>query len=245
VRLVVGSGYTLFMSTLAITWLGHATCLFQSPGNTRLLADPWLATNPACPPQWHHPSPLDGVLISHGHSDHIEDAEGVARATGATVVSNFEICSWLGKKGVRNTKPMNKGGTVQVGDVQITMVNAEHSSSYDDQGTTVYLGEAAGFILRAPGAPTVYFAGDTGLFGDMRLIGDLYKPQLACLPIGDVFTMGPEQAARACEMLGVSQVLPIHHGTFPLLTGTPAALTALVDMTGVQVIDLKPGETAQ
>jgi len=140
---------------------------------------------------------------------------------------------------------MNKGGTVQVGDVQITMIDAQHSSSYDDQGTTVYLGEAAGFILRAPGAPTVYFAGDTGLFGDMRLIGDLYKPQLACLPIGDVFTMGPEQAARACEMLGVSQVLPIHHGTFPVLTGTPSALKALVELTGVQVLDLKPGETAQ
>jgi L-ascorbate metabolism protein UlaG (beta-lactamase superfamily) len=233
------------MSKLAITWIGHAATLFRSPGNTRLLVDPWLKNNPKCPPAWHQPSPVDAVLVSHGHSDHIEDAASVARATNAVVVSNFEICTWLSKKGVRSIKPMNKGGTVEVGDVRITMVDALHSSSCDDNGVTQYLGEAAGFVLRAEGAPTVYFAGDTGVFGDMRLIAELYAPEIACLPIGDVFTMGPEQAARACEMLRVKQVLPIHHGTFPLLTGTPAALRTLVEPKGVQVLELAPGETAE
>lgn len=232
-------------ATWSITWLGHATCLFCSPGGTRLIADPWLKTNPTCPPRFHQPPKVQGVLVSHGHSDHVEDAAAVARASNATVVANFEICTWLGKKGVRNTRPMNKGGTVQVGDVRITMVDALHSSSYEEGGVTQYLGEAAGFVLRAEGAPTIYFAGDTAVFGDMRLIADLYHPDIACLPIGDVFTMGPEQAALACALLGVRQVLPIHHGTFPLLTGTPDALRALVSPLGVQVLDLKPGETAE
>jgi L-ascorbate metabolism protein UlaG (beta-lactamase superfamily) len=227
-----------------MTWLGHATCLFRFPDGTTLLADPWLKGNPACPAKWHQPPRVDGVLVSHGHSDHVSDAAAVARASDAAVVANFEICTWLDRKGVRNTRPMNKGGTVQVGGVRVTMVDALHSSSFDENGVTQYLGEAAGFVLRADGAPTVYFAGDTGLFGDMRLIAELYQPAIACLPIGDVFTMGPEQAARACAFLGVRQVLPIHHGTFPMLTGTPEALRALV-APGVEVLDLKPGETAE
>ena len=233
------------MSKLAITWLGHGTSLVRSPAGARLLIDPWLKTNPACPPAWHNPSPITAILITHGHSDHIEDAAAVARGTGATVVANFEICGWLAKKGVRATKPMNKGGTVQVDDVRVTMVNALHSSSYEENGVLQYLGDAGGFVLRAPGAPTVYHAGDTSVFGDMRLIADLYAPEIACLPIGDVFTMGPEQAAVACEMLRVKQVVPIHHSTFPLLTGKPAALRALVEPKGIQVLELEPGETAE
>jgi L-ascorbate metabolism protein UlaG (beta-lactamase superfamily) len=199
------------MAALSITWLGHATCLFRSPGGTSLLADPWLAGNPACPVSWHHPPRVDGVLVSHGHRDHSEDAARIARTFGAAVVANDEICHWLGHKGVKDVRPMNKGGTVEVGDVRITMVDALHSSSIEENGVTRYLGEAAGFVLRAPGAPTVYFAGDTALFGDMRLIAELYAPDIACLPIGDVFTMGPEQAARACSLLGCRQVLTIHH----------------------------------
>jgi L-ascorbate metabolism protein UlaG (beta-lactamase superfamily) len=125
------------------------------------------------------------------------------------------------------------------------MVDALHSSSYEENGVTHYLGEAAGYVLRFENAPTLYFAGDTAVFGDMRLIADMYEPEIACLPIGDNYTMGPEQAARAAQMLGVRQVVPIHFGTFPALTGTPEALRNLLRGTNIEVIDLKPGETAE
>jgi L-ascorbate metabolism protein UlaG (beta-lactamase superfamily) len=232
-------------SSLGMTWLGHGTCLFRSPGGKRLLVDPWLKTNPSCPPAWHQPTDVDAVLVTHGHSDHIEDAAAVARATNADVLANFEIVNWLAKKGVKNGRPMNKGGTQVLGDVRVTMVDALHSSSYEENGVNHYLGEAAGFVLRFDTGPTLYFAGDTAVFGDMRLIADLYAPQIACLPIGDLFTMGPEEAAFACDMLRVKQVLPVHWGTFPALTGKPEALRALVAAKGVQVLDLKPGETAE
>ena len=246
-RRVWSQEYTAFMalSSLGMTWLGHGTCLFRSPGGKRLLVDPWLKTNPSCPPSWHQPTNIDAVLITHGHSDHIEDAAGVARATDADVLANFEIVNWLAKKGVKKGRPMNKGGTQRVGDVRVTMVDALHSSSYEENGVNHYLGEASGFVLRFDTGPTVYFAGDTAVFGDMRLVADLYAPQIACLPIGDLFTMGPEEAAFACDMLRVKQVLPVHWGTFPALTGTPEALRTLVAPKGVQVLDLKPGETAE
>ena len=128
--------------------------------------------------------------------------------------------------------------------LSITMVHAEHSSSIEDGGRIVYLGVASGYVITLEDGLTVYYAGDTSIFGDMRLIGEMYRPQIAFLPIGDLYTMGPEQAAKACELLGVKQVVPMHYGTFPALTGTPAMLRALVEPRGVQVLELKPGETA-
>ena len=157
----------------------------------------------------------------------------------------FELCDWLGRKGLQNVEPMNKGGSQQVAGLTITMTDARHSSGFIDGGQMVYMGEPAGFVIRLEDRRTIYFAGDTALFGDMQLIGERYTPEIAFLPIGDRFTMDPLDAARACQMLGVRQVVPMHWGTFPMLTGTPGELKRLVEPKGIQVLELKPGQTAE
>jgi L-ascorbate metabolism protein UlaG (beta-lactamase superfamily) len=230
------------MSTLAITWLGHSSFSVRTPGDKTLLFDPWYTGNPSFPEQ-AKPSRADVIFVSHGHSDHITDAASMARATGATVVGIWEVTSWLGTKGVQNLEPMNKGGSITVKGLKVTMTEAIHSSSFDDNGI-VYLGEPAGFVITLENGQSVYFAGDTALFSDMKLIGELYRPDIAFLPIGDRFTMGPETAAMAARWLGVKQVVPMHWGTFPLLTGTPAQLKEHLQGTGIQMLELKPGETA-
>jgi L-ascorbate metabolism protein UlaG (beta-lactamase superfamily) len=232
------------MNQLAFTWLGHSTFLFRSPGGKRILMEPWVASNPACPPESKKIAALDLILITHGHSDHAGDAAAIARATGAHVIANYEICLWLEAKGIRNTAPMGHGGTQTIGGIAITMVNAVHGSSALEDGRLIYLGHPSGYVIRFEDGLTIYFAGDTDLFGDMRLIGEIYRPAIAFLPIGDRFTMGPGAAARAAELLGVRQVVPMHYGTFPFLTGTPAQLRELLAPRGVQMLELTPGESA-
>jgi len=232
------------MEKLSITWFGHATFLLRTPGGKRVLFDPWFTGNPSCPDAMRKPPKADLILASHGHFDHIEDLLLCARDSGAPVVGIFELCDWLGRKGIQTASPMNKGGSQTVAGLRVTMTDARHSSGFFDDGHMVYMGEPAGYVLTLEDGRTIYFAGDTCLFGDMRLIGEMYKPEIAFLPIGDRFTMDPAAAAKACEFLGVRQVVPMHWGTFPLLTGTPAELRKLVPR-GVDVLELQPGQTSE
>jgi L-ascorbate metabolism protein UlaG (beta-lactamase superfamily) len=233
------------MHRLSITWFGHSTFLLRTPGGARVFFDPWLTENPACPEPLKRPPKADVILVSHGHADHMGDLVVTARESGAPVVAAVELCEWLARKGIQRVSPMNKGGSQEVAGLRITMTDARHSSGYAEHGQMVYMGEAAGYVVRLEDGRTIYYAGDTCLFGDMRLIGELYRPEIAFLPIGDRFTMDPAAAARACELLGVRQVVPMHWGTFPVLTGTPAQLVPLVERLGVHVLELRPGETAE
>jgi L-ascorbate metabolism protein UlaG (beta-lactamase superfamily) len=232
------------MSALSITWLGHATFVIVTPGGKRIVTDPWLEGNPMCPPDRKRITQADLILVSHGHSDHTSSVIPVARDTSAPVVAIHELARWFEGKGLHDVKGMGIGGTQAIAGLEITMTPAVHSSSVVENGATMYAGVAAGFVVRIEDGRSIYFAGDTALFGDMRLIGEMHAPEIAFLPIGDHYTMGPDAAARACRLLGVRQVVPMHYGTFPVLTGTPDRLKHLVEPFGVDVLVLKPGETA-
>lgn len=230
---------------LSITWFGHSTFLITTPGGKRIVTDPWLEHNPKCPPDMKRIAGADLILLSHGHSDHTGDVVAVARATGAPIVAVYELALWCERKGLQNVQGMGIGGTVTVAGLRVSMVPAVHTSSTMENDTTVYLGQAAGFVVRMENREAFYFAGDTAVFGDMKLIAEMYAPHIAFLPIGDHFTMGPEGAALAARMLGVRQIVPMHYGTFPVLTGTPDRLKQLVEPDGIEVLVLKPGETAR
>jgi len=228
------------------TYLGHATVRCDLPGGEVVLIDPWVGGNPSCPDDCKVFDRLDAILITHGHFDHMGDAVEVAqRYQPKKVVANFEICHWLGAQGVANCSPMNTGGTQAVLDLAVTMVRADHSSGISDGDRIVHGGDPGGYVVRASSGYTFYHAGDTALFSDMQLICELYRPELAFLPIGDLFTMDPHQAARACRYLGVRRVVPIHWGTFPPLTGTPEQLDQAVHDLGIscQVVRLDPGDS--
>jgi len=229
---------------IKLTWLGHATFRIQTPGGSIIYIDPWVMGNPACPDSEKEVKKCDIMLCTHGHFDHIGDARAIAKQHKSKVVGIFELCTWMQKKGIENIAPMNKGGTQPVGDIKVTMTHAVHSCGIqDDDGSIIYGGEACGYVIEFSNGIKIYHAGDTGPFSDMKIIHDLYKPDIAMLPIGDHFTMGPREAAYVCELLKPRVVVPMHFATFPLLTGTPGALKNLVQHTGIQVMEFKPGET--
>lgn len=230
---------------LEITWLGHGTFQFRLESGEVFVMDPWIEGNPAYP-KGHSFDRVDAILITHGHFDHIHDAVPLAKKFAPQVVAIFETCEWLSSKGVGKTSPMNKGGSQQVGPVKATMTHAVHSCGIrDDDGSIIYGGEAAGYVLGLPDHRPLYFAGDTNVFSDMQLIEQLYHPELAFLPIGDLFTMSPKEAALACCLLKPKKVIPMHFGTFPALTGHPEQLSELVKQTGVQVWPLEPGKSVR
>jgi L-ascorbate metabolism protein UlaG (beta-lactamase superfamily) len=226
---------------IEITWLGHATVQLRLESGDVILMDPWIEGNPKYPKDYKIDR-VDAILISHAHFDHIHDAIPLAKKFKPKVVAIYETAVWLTSKGVETCSGMNKGGTQDVGPIKVTMTHAVHSCGIQDGEQILYGGEAAGYVLHLPDKRTLYFAGDTAVFSDMDLIERLYQPELAFLPIGDFYTMGPKQAALACRLLNVMKVIPMHFGTFPLLTGTPAELSRELKETPIEVWPLEIGK---
>jgi L-ascorbate metabolism protein UlaG (beta-lactamase superfamily) len=230
---------------LRFNFLGHAAVRFDLPDGTVGVVDPWFTGNPSTPEPVEFER-LDLILVTHAHGDHMADVEPLAKKHDALVVAAFDLTQWLEARGVQRTSGMNLGGTQGVCGLEITMVRADHSSGFlDEQGRSVYGGLASGYVVRCPDGFTFYHAGDTALFSDMSMIGDLWRPELAFLPIGDHFTMDPDQAARACRLLHVQRVVPIHWGTFPVLRGQPVDLKKALTNHGIatEVVTLQPGES--
>ena len=226
-----------------ITWLGHAAFKIVTPGGKVVLIDPWITSNPLCPAELKKFEKVDLMLVSHGHFDHIADAVDIAKATKPTVAAIVELAGWLESKGVENTIGFNKGGTINVDNIKVSMTHAIHTAGVEDRS---YAGDAAGFVIEFENGFKLYHAGDTCAFSDMAIIGELHRPDVAMLPIGDFYTMGPREAALAVRMLRVKHVIPMHYGTFPVLIGTPAELSESLQSLGlndVEVITMKPGQT--
>lgn len=226
---------------VSITWLGHSTFSFRLESGEVVVIDPWIEGNPKFP-QGFTFDRVDAILLTHGHFDHIGGVRDLAAKFSPQIIANYEICTWLTSKGVKNCNGMNKGGAVSVTDnLRVTMTHAIHSSGIvDDDGTLIYGGEPCGYVLHFADGRNAYFAGDTDVCAEMQFVGELHAPSLAFLPIGDLFTMNPRAAAIACRLIGAKTVIPMHYGTFPPLTGTPEELRQLTGGT-CDVVVLEPG----
>lgn len=228
------------MAGVQLTWLGHGSFRFDSPGGKRVYVDPFF-DNPNCPEDEKQPERMDILVLTHGHSDHVGNSVELINQFKPTVIGMLELVDWLGNQGaeVGDMPGTNKGGTREVEGIRFSMTDAKHSSSGPN---LEYMGDPAGFVIEVENGTKLYFAGDTSVFGDMQLISRIYEPDVAILPIGDYFTMGPKEASIALELLGVSRCVPCHYGTFPVLTGTPEELAKLTD---VELLVMQPGETIE
>jgi L-ascorbate metabolism protein UlaG (beta-lactamase superfamily) len=228
------------MPDVSVTWLGHASFRIDSPNGKRVYVDPWL-DNPKCPDGEKQPERVDVIAVTHGHSDHVGSVVEIAKQFSPEIVAIIELKDWLGDQGanIGEMPGSNKGGTVDVDGIKFTLTNAFHSSSSNDGA---YLGEATGIVIEFENGTKLYFAGDTCVFGDMQLIGRIYSPDVAVLPIGGHFTMDPREAGVALELLGTKRCIPCHYGTFPLLKGTPEELEQEAP-PGVEILAIQPGET--
>src|SRR6267154_2293360 len=229
------------LNGIKLTWLGHATFRIETPEGKTFYIDPWIMGNPKCPESDKKVQKADVLLCTHGHGDHIGDAVEVGKKHNSLAVGIFELCLWLKSKGVAQISPMNKGGTQTVAGVKVTMVHAVHSCGIQDGDQIIYGGEACGYVIEFSNGVRIYHAGDTNVFSDMAIIRDLYAPQIAMIPIGDHYTMSPREAAYACNLLKPKTVIPMHFGTFPVLTGKPVDLQTLVP--SVEVLEMTPGVT--
>jgi L-ascorbate metabolism protein UlaG (beta-lactamase superfamily) len=237
---------TTILHPLSITWFGHSAFLLLGSGGTSVLIDPWL-DNPKSPVRPGGIDRPDLVLITHGHGDHIGNVVEIAGRFDVPVVAIHEVSLYLASQGVRSAMGMNKGGTLEAAGVRVTMTHAVHSSDIDVGGAGKLLpgGEPAGFVIEIPGHPKVYHAGDTDVFGDMRIIRDLHRPEIAILPIGGLYTMGPREAAMAVGFLEPRHAIGMHYGTFPPLKGTPAELRSYLPSPQKGIVaELIPGTPA-
>lgn len=204
---------------MKLTWLGHSAYRVELASST-ILIDPFLTGNPSF--DGNRDAAVAGcthIILTHGHGDHVGDTLAIARDTGATVITNYDLCMWLNAQGLENFDPTNSGGTVHHGGFSVSFTIAHHSSAHlDANGISHDLGHPNGIVLQADGERTLYHMGDTEIFGDMALIEELYAPKIGIVPIGDRFTMGAKSAALACrKFFNFETVIPCHYGTFPIL----------------------------
>jgi L-ascorbate metabolism protein UlaG (beta-lactamase superfamily) len=228
---------------MQVTWYGHSAFRLDFGGKA-VLIDPFFTGNPGF--DGNKEAAIKGVshiLLTHGHDDHVGDSVEIAKKTGAKVVANFEICMWLAAKGVEKVDPMNMGGTLDQDGFSVSMVRADHSSSHNNNGTAVYLGNPGGIIVKAKGEPTIYHMGDTDIFSDMALINEIYAPDVAIVPVGDRFTMSPKLAAMAVKkFFKLKSAIPCHYGSFPIIEPNADKFVAEMKGSSTKVIVPEKGK---